>query len=194
MSDSMEEPNLSVFDCLSKEKELREKLTTLYGLELIDVEEAFLLDQLKEIFIDITCLQFHQTQESQTLLPWVTFLAKEESFCKILQRLVSEDQFSSKFPLILQYVRKILSDEIVTSMEQAGFPLEQDFLLRLKLKNNLGLVQDPSGIEQSASGSLELVNDDEKIKNDLSDGSSKQEEIEVSSIKVFSLQKFSIES
>ena len=47
MSDSMEEPNLSVFDCLSKEKELREKLTTLYGLELIDVEEAFLFGSVE---------------------------------------------------------------------------------------------------------------------------------------------------
>ena len=128
MSDPTEQSHLSeeALENFSREMELSKMLATFYALNLADCDEAYLLELLKNIFIDITCMEKqHDCQHLETLIPWITFWAKEERFYKILKRLVSEEQLRSKFPKVVEYIGEILSDEIVPAMEHAGFPLEE---------------------------------------------------------------------
>lgn len=196
MSEPLIQSNLSreTFDFLSKKKELRRKLSAFYALELDEVNGAVLLDQLNKIFIDITCMQFEHNQSES---PWVTFLAKEESFCNILNQLVSEERLSHKFSRTLHYVGRILSNDIIQAMDNAGFPLKEEILSYLKFisQKEIETNQYPSRIDLKPSApALETAENSQQIENKFSSRSAEEKEVKdcIQSFKVILTNEFEI--
>ena len=124
----------------NREKELRLKLALLYQQELAVVDESNLLNQIKLIVDDINILCYNKSPSAAN--PWVDFFAKEEQLCGILKRLVSDQQLIEKFPRVLDYIRHMLSDDVLQVMDHAGFPLDQSIVSHLKVQSNVQPVID----------------------------------------------------
>ena len=125
------------------------------------------------------------------------FFGQGRVFLLILNQLVSEERLIHKFSRALHYVGRILSNDIIQAMDNAGFPLKEEFLSYLKFisQKQIETNQDPSRIDlKPSSPALETAENSQQIENEFSSRSAEEKEVKdcIQSFKVILTNEFEI--
>ena len=115
-----------------KVKRLQAQLHELTQLNLDAIDESEFLSKLEAFFILIAKIE-NQPNSTGEENPWITFVAKQEKFCRLLKHLADNwEIYKSKFPNVFAYLTRTMNEDKLEMMNSSHCPLEENICQMLR--------------------------------------------------------------
>lgn len=108
-------------------------LNSLKDTNLETVDEGDLLEKLNQFFQALQTLEYQNSNKSNEVSYWVTYVAKQSKLCALLLELVRHWKLGdTKFQEVFRYLSSIIDQNKIEQMDHAGFKLDPKICEMLK--------------------------------------------------------------